>query len=67
MKDEQYASNNERRTTNDGQKREEVAFSVQSVASLYSREVVPEENETGGKRFTRERTLPSKEPDVTCC
>jgi hypothetical protein len=37
-----------------GEEREEVAFSVQAVASLYSGEVVPEENETVGKKFTGE-------------
>jgi hypothetical protein len=37
-----------------GEEREEVAFSIQAVASLYSGEVVPEENETGGEQFTGE-------------
>jgi hypothetical protein len=63
---EQYATTNEWRTTNDGQKREEVAFSVQAMSSLHGGQVVSEENETGRKRFTGERTLPFKGPDVTC-
>ena len=38
-----------------GEEREEIAFSVQAVASLYnSGEVVPEENETGEEKFTGE-------------
>jgi hypothetical protein len=37
-----------------GEEREEVAFSIQAVASLYSGEVVPEENEAGWEKFTGE-------------
>jgi len=37
-----------------GQGKDEVAFPVQAVAGVYGGQVIPEENETRGERFTGE-------------